>query len=127
MDASLFLAQAWGIYLVVVGVAVLANQKRLKKMSTKLLKDDGLMFFGGALSLMLGIVLVLFHTVWEMSWAGLITLLGWLTLFKGLMWLVFPDAARHMAKNMMHANWYMVSGLLSLVLGLYLGYVGFLF
>jgi len=81
--------------------------------------------FGGMIALLLGLLVVIYHNVWSGEyWQILITILGWLTLLKGIIHLVFPGWPIKLAGKMKRSGmsfWLVVV----LVIGAYLAYVGF--
>lgn len=125
MDLSLFLAQAFGIYFVVLGVAMFRHQV-LTQMIDDFMKNDALRFFAGIFILVLGILLVLTHNVWDGTYRVLITVLAWLTFLKGVAYLWLPGTIfRGIARTFSQKNWFMVGGIVAILLGVYLIYVGF--
>jgi len=49
-------------------------------------------FNNGILWLMGGLAVVRFHNLWVLNWRLIITLLGWMSVFAGLMRMTFPEA-----------------------------------
>ncbi|MGB3082827.1 MAG: hypothetical protein WBB86_07565, partial [Candidatus Omnitrophota bacterium] len=43
------------------------------------------------MALVFGIFLVMFHNIWVLNWTVLITILGWSSLIKGILLIVFPN------------------------------------
>lgn len=58
-------------------------------------------FIMGILALMLGILMVLAHNVWEMAWPVAVTIVGWLAIGKGLMRLMFPKHSQKLIHHML--------------------------
>ena len=74
----------------------------------------------------LGLLIAAFHPVWSGP-ALLVTLLGWGLVLKGTIYFVWPQLA---AKSMAHVSEarvgeFQVAGAVSLVIGLYAGWVSF--
>jgi len=69
---------------------------------------------------------VLAHNVWELGWVGLVTLLGWGAVVKGIVYMAYPEFA-HIWKKKLKSNPDLLQILLIVVLiaGAYLSYVGF--
>lgn len=125
MDASHLIAQILGLVYVVVGVGMVLDGPRYKKLVTEFTSNVALMYIGGVLALLAGYLIVTFGPgVWEVSYEGLITLIGWLALIKGVVYLTRPDLLKNMAsywsKNVQMAS------ILCIVLGLALGYYGYM-
>ena len=125
MDISIFLAQVFGLYFVIAGVAMLLRPKAIATL-IETLGTRSSIYLTGFFALMLGIPLVLVHNIWEGSWRVIITILAWLALLKGIARIFFPemvvDWAQGLARNpglVKLMVWVMV------ILGLYLLYIGF--
>ena len=99
MGNSLFLAQIIGPYCIIVGVGVLANRGYYEKMIDGFLKNEALLYFGGIIALLFGLLIVLTHNVWVVGWPAVITIFGWLGLIKGAWLLVFPGTVHKFMKS----------------------------
>jgi len=124
MDLSIFLAKAMGLYIAIACLAILINRKPLDKVFKSYAKDIGMVFFHGAMALILGLILVLNHNIWTMDWVGLVTLLGWITLLKGVARMFLPEKAIQTGLSIYNSasTLFLIIGL---VLGIYLAYMGF--
>lgn len=125
MDTSLLLAQIMGIVFATVGVGMALNMGNMNKLFNDMLKSPGLLYFAGVLNLVLGSLVVLTHNVWTGGWVVLVTIIGWMALVKGFMWIVFPEQQIKMAKSVMTESGVKLATLVTLILGVYLLYVGF--
>lgn len=124
MDASHLIAQLYGLLCVVVGIGVCVNPTRYKKLLSGFFADPGFLYFGGAFALTVGYLIVTFGpNVWEVSFEGLITLIGWVALIKGIILLIQPELLKDHTK-FWTSNMQMTS-LISLILGGALCYYGF--
>ena len=125
MELSLFLAQAWGLYLLIMGAVLLVNKKSQRRLMN-LVDDDNFLFTVAFLALVIGILSVLAHNIWEANWVGLVTLLGWGALIKGIVYMAAPEVAGSWKKRLKDNPGLLNVGLLvALVAGAYLVYVGF--
>jgi len=124
MDLSIYLAKVMGLYLVIAYVSVLTNNKIIPSMIKDIIKDKGLMMFGGALALIMGLLVVLTHNIWSADWIGLVTLLGWVVLVKGAVMFLFPGQFPKWATNL-NSNAIIIASVVMLVIGIYLTYIGF--
>jgi len=89
MDISIFLAKFWGWYLIVFFVILSFNPKRIKQIFNDL-KDEKFLILVSFLAILVGLINILLHNVWEANWRFIITLIGWLALFEGLALFTFP-------------------------------------
>ena len=125
MDISIFLAQVFGLYFILAGLAMLFRPSAIQELFV-MMSDRSNTLLTGFITLLIGIPLVLLHNIWDGSWRVLITALVWATLFKGLVRIFLPDVVIRLAKTLVthkrtvrHMVWAI------LVLGLYLVSVGF--
>ena len=89
MDISLFLAKFWGWYLIIFFVILTFNPKRIRQIFDDL-KDEKFLIITSFIAIIIGLTNILFHNIWELNWKLIITLIGWLALFKGLSLFIFP-------------------------------------
>ena len=125
MELSLYLAKVIGVFYLLWGLALLLNHKTYTKMENKLLKNKPVSLMFGLILMPAGLYLAIGHYIWEFSWVGLITLFGWIVFIKGALIVVFPDILEGLKKRKFSDSWLYVGGVIGLVIGLYLTYVGF--
>ncbi|MCF4101156.1 hypothetical protein L1I30_05725 [Gillisia sp. M10.2A] len=89
MDTSLFLAKFWGWYLLIFFFILSFNPGRIKQIFEDL-KDQKFLILISFIAIVIGLLNILFHNVWEPDWRFVITAIGWIALFMGLMLFTFP-------------------------------------
>jgi hypothetical protein len=90
MQTSVFLARLIGPVMLVVGLAVFANQRAFRDMAEEFLASPALLFLSGMLIMPMGLAIVLTHNVWAADWRVLVTLFGWLNAIGGAVRLLAP-------------------------------------
>ena len=127
METSVLLAKIIGPLLFIVGLGLLINMEHYRRMMTEFGASSLSVYMAGTTALLLGLLIVTFHNVWEPRWPAIITILGWLTLIKGAIRVVAPkvvqDRAEIYARNTTAVT---VSALILLVLGSVLIFFGYL-
>lgn len=108
---------------VAVSLALMMKPKRLGKLIAEM-ENEATMFFWGVVSLVIGIAMVLAHNVWAWDWRVVVTILGWLTLAKGLDVLLLPDKMKKRWAKTGNQKWSMLLVTL-LLFGLVLACLGF--
>lgn len=88
-ETSIFLAKFWGWYLIIFFLILSFNPKRIVQV-IKDLEDQKFVIVISFAAIVIGLLNILFHNVWEDDWRLLITLIGWLALFIGLSLFIFP-------------------------------------
>jgi len=125
MELSLFLAKVIGLYLIIIGIAVIWRRSFFPLVVAIYFDNQALVLLGGVMTLILGLLIVVSHSVFEMNWRFLITLLGYLTLFKAIVHLYAPKHARRMAERMVVGEAYRLAAGVFVIVGVYLTYLGF--
>lgn len=125
MDISIFLAKFLGLYFLISGLLMLVRYESLREAVDDFVKFPGLLLLAGFFTLILGILLILFHNVWVMSWPVLITILAWIIFLQGVVRLFFADKVRTMIKSFQERGNYKMVGIVMSLIGLFLLYHGF--
>ena len=119
--STIILAKIMGPVIVAAGIGFLLHPKFYAKMVKDFEEHEGFTYFAGMLTMILGLIVVLNHNIWEFSAAGLITFFGWSSLVKGTIFLIAPNllfSTAHMFyKNKTVMN---VAMVLVLVIGAFL-------
>jgi len=89
METSIFLAKFWGWYLIIFFVILSFNPIRIRQIFDDL-RDQKFTILAAFMAIIVGLINVLAHNVWEPDWRIIITLLGWLSLLLGLSLFIFP-------------------------------------
>lgn len=91
-----------------------------------LIENTALIQITGIFVFIMGMLLILSHNVWEGSWRVVITILSWLTFLKGLAFFLLPHTTlTRFVKSINNKNWYTISGIICIILGIYLASKGF--
>ncbi|MBP9711066.1 MAG: hypothetical protein KBD50_02305 [Candidatus Pacebacteria bacterium] len=123
---DLFLAQLFGIYFIIVGVAVLIRKKSLMPTVRELTANRPVLFTIALLEIAAGLAIVLSRPALTWDWMGIITLVGWMLLVEGVLYLVLPSKkAQQLTKKFTSPSMTIAGGILAVVAGGYLVYVGF--
>ena len=96
MESSIFLAKLLGPYCTIVAVGVLFNLKNYQKVMEDFFKNSALLYLGGVMALLFGLLIVLFHNLWAANWTVIITIFGWAGIIKGIWLIILPDSASKM-------------------------------
>ena len=125
MELSLFLAKLFGIYLLIMGVLWAVRGDVISEVIEELFASRPMLCLSGLLALTVGIAMAIGHSIWELNWRGLITLIGYLSIAKGIARIGFPELPRKAAGFLLKGttSWIWIS--LVLILGAYLTWVGF--
>ena len=89
MENSIFLTKFWGWYLIIFFFILSFNPKRIKQIFEDL-KDEKFLIISSFVAIIVGLLNILFHNIWEPNYKLIITLIGWSSLFIGLSLFIFP-------------------------------------
>ena len=127
MEMTLFIAQVMGVFFTVVGVGILLNPMRMKNAMEEVKRNYLFPYFGGVTALFIGLLIVLNHNVWDGLLESLVSLVGWLSILKGVFMILLPQkTVSAMMEKFMGTQMTRFMGVVAVVLGLYFVYQGFL-
>jgi hypothetical protein len=99
MKTSIFIAKIIGPLFLAIAIGIIFNRNFFRKVLQDCCKNNGLVLFIGMCSFVTSIVVVLLHNIWEANWTVAITILGWLGLIKGILFIVFPTTTVKMLQH----------------------------
>jgi hypothetical protein len=123
MELSIVVAKILALVYISSGIAALSGKISFNKMVEEYERSQGLTFLSGFVTIVIGVFLVEYHNIWVRNWTVLITVIGWLSLFKGVMLIAFPQSI------LMFSRWRRNTfrlGILMIIFGLVFGYFGFI-
>jgi uncharacterized protein YjeT (DUF2065 family) len=126
LDTSILLARLIGPLFLIVGVGIFVNPEHYRRLVAEFGASPLAIYMAGTTALLLGLLIVVFHNVWEWRWPVIITILGWLTLVKGAVRVVLPKLVAERAERYgRNTNIIMTTAIVVLVLGGVLSYFGY--
>ena len=125
MELTVFLAQVFGIYMLVLGAAMLLRKKELMRSMEELVSQKGNMLFFGAIVFLFGVGFILKHNLWGTTLEMAVSIMLWGATIKGLSAMLFPEFLKSMTRIFTKPSWYMTGSLFVLVVGVYLTIQGF--
>ncbi len=127
METSIILAKILGPYCLIVALGGLLNLKVYQRVISEFMTNAALVYLGGILALLFGLLVLRFHHIWTLDWRIIITIIGWMGIIKGICLILFPGSLAQVAKWYQKSPVFLASHLiLALVLGIILTVVGYL-
>src|ERR1019366_8921046 len=127
MSTSIFLARLIGPVMLVIGLAVFANQRAFRDMAEEFIASRAMMFLSGLIVMPAGLAIVLTHNVWTPDWRVLITIFGWLNVVGGAVRLAGPPFVTKTGRAMLKQPYFTsVAAGIWVVLGLLFCFFGYL-
>ena len=127
MPRTIFLSKLLGLYSVLVGLAMLAHRHASIETIQAMVCNAPVLYLAGVIALATGLAMVLGHNIWHGGVLPVVvTLVGWLSLVKGLVILFLPAqlAGRCLLAGHYELRFYL-NAAIAIILGAYLTYGGF--
>ena len=126
MEITTFLAQLWGPVILAIGIGMFVSRSFYLRIYRDIEKGAfAALIFGGA-SMAAGIAQIGVHNLWNSPAEMLVSLLGWGLLIKGAYFVIAPGSADRWGDYAARANVIPVVGVVMLVAGGYLSWLGFI-
>jgi len=126
MGSANFIAQIIGLLFSIVAVGVLINTAIYRRIVEEFTESHALCYLGGILALFFGLFILNFNNAWTADWTVIITIIGWLSVVKGVLIIVFPNVFLNFSNWMRMGDAIMrYMGIIYLLLGLFLTFKGF--
>jgi len=124
---TIFLSKLLGLYYIFAALAMILHKQSFVETITALVYNSSVIFLVGVITVLVGLALVLAHNVWSRgALAVVVTVIGWITLAKGLLLLFLtPGIQAELFLKLHYASLFYVYAAICLVLGVYLAYGGF--
>ncbi len=126
MEISIFLAKFIGIYLIIEGLLALLMHKEIIPIISEIKNKAGFLLLGNIITI-IGLLIVISHNIWVSYHQFFISLIGWIILIKGLL-IIFlpPNTTKEMIAFFNKPIFYNINGIISISIGLWLTYFGFI-
>jgi len=125
-QATLVAARILGPLFLITGIALIAQRQRVLGVLDAMLESDPLSFLAGLISSAVALVLLALHDYWGGFTQGLISVLGWIGLARGLTLIFAPQWANESSVFLIaHAQFLPILGCFGVFLGFWLIYAGF--
>ena len=127
MQASIFLAKLIGPVLFLMGTAVILDSKRFQQLAREFIESEALIFLSGIITLLIGLAIVNTHNVWVFDWPVVITFFGWLAIAARIARMTMPNPLKKIAAAMIDSkSYFFASSVVTILLGAYLSYQGYI-
>ena len=122
----LFLSKLFGLYFMIMGAIILLRRKSIMPTITEIAKNKPLIFALGIIEIAAGLALALAYPVFSVSVEGALSLIGYMMVVEGIVYLVAPVRTVHkMIRWFNKPEWYAAGGILAIVGGAWLAGTGF--
>jgi len=124
---TIYLGKLTGLCCLTLALAMMSHKQASVDTMTALVHDAPLLLFVSVLTLVAGLAIVLAHNVWSGgALPVIVTLVGWISLIKGLIFLLLPpQAALAYFEACRYGQLFYVYMSVTFVIGIYLTYSSF--
>jgi hypothetical protein len=126
MTPSIFIARILGPVLLIIGIGLLLEGDTFRAMAGEFVRDQGLIYLTGLLTLAAGLAILNVHHVWTRDWRVLITIFGWLFLVGGITRILALSMVQSAGESIItHHRWPLAGAIVTLALGAFLTVMGY--
>lgn len=122
---TIFLAKLAGPLILAVGLGIFLSRGHYQKIYRSLGNEPLASLMSGMIAVAAGIALILYHNRWDTLLAGIISLIGWLSIFKGLALIIVPETIDKIGNILVNSNWFRFTAVLYVVAGVYVSYIAY--
>lgn len=125
-QTTLFLAQLIGPVMLAVGAGIFFSRDYYMKVYRHLENETLAVFMTGFTALVIGMVMVMSHNVWNSLITGIVSFVGWSSLVKGLLLIITPKTVNKMGDALVNSPSVLTfAGFLYTILGIYVSYMAY--
>jgi hypothetical protein len=126
MHLSKLIAKMAAVIYLSASAGAFFNADYYRKITGDFFNNAGLTYVSGFMTAVIGLLIVIYHNRWTKNWTVLITVLGWIALFKGIFLIAFPQFVQSLSERMFTDFGSRIFPYAALCLGLLFAYFGFL-
>jgi uncharacterized protein YjeT (DUF2065 family) len=123
---TILIAELTGPIALALGIGILISPEYYRKIYRHLEKEGIALVIGAIIGMGGGLLIILNHNVWDTTEEIVVSLIGWITLIKGVSIAVLPKVLEKTVGSFNTLPFLRLSGGALIVLGSYLSYVAYL-
>jgi hypothetical protein len=119
---TIYLGRLIGLYCIFIAVAMMSHKQAAVMTMTALIHDAPVLFVVSVLAMVAGLAIILAHNTWSGGALPIVvTLVGWISLIKGLIFLLLPpETSVAYFEALRYGQFFYVYMSITLVLGIFL-------
>ena len=122
MNITTVISEVLGMLLTILGLSIVVNRKGVSAAIEEITKNPGISWIWGFIVLTTGAIIVSLNNVWDSGLQTFITILGWLTIIKGVFIIVLPETSSSFYKKVNKDSILAIGGFIAFIVGLVLLY-----
>jgi hypothetical protein len=119
MDITILVAKIFGVYLIVSGLFLIFKGKTVPHLLKDFFDHPATVYLTGVILIFLSSMYLIQYNTWDGTWKVIVTLFAWIVLFKGLSYILFPQALNALVVKKFR-NSFGVYGVVAILVGVYL-------
>ena len=101
MTLTVYLARFFGVYIAVMGIVMIVRREAMLQLMSAFIDQRPLIFVLAMLRVLIGLAVVLAHNEWRGTVAIVVSLIGWITLLRGIALMLLPaDTERRCSSSL---------------------------
>ncbi len=125
MNTTLFFAHLWGPIILAIGLGIFLSRSFYIRVYRDLEKDPLAVLLFGMVAMIIGGLQIIFHNAWGSLPEVIISIIGWGFFIKGAAFIIAPKLVDRAGDIWAKKHLLPVSGIIMLVIGAYLTWLGF--
>ena len=125
MELSILIAKVVSVIYLSASLGSFFSKDYYLRISEDMCKNAALTYMMGFVTVIFGFLIVNYHNLWGSDWTVLITIIGWLSLIKGVILIVSPKFLQSLYEPFLTERALKIIPYVTLSLGLLFGYFGF--
>jgi vacuolar-type H+-ATPase subunit I/STV1 len=125
MELSILIAKIAAVIYLSASLGIFFNRDFYRMLSDDMSKNAALTFLMGFVTVIFGFLIVHYHNLWGRNWTVLITMIGWLSLMKGILIIILPKFIQRLSGPFLTDKGLKIISYILLSIGLLFGYFGF--
>lgn len=125
MELSIFISKIMAVIYISASLPGFFNRDYYRRLADDMYKNAALTYMMGFMAVIVGFLIVHYHNLWGRDWTVLITIIGWLSLIKGVLIIVFPKFIQRLSESFLTERTLKIYPYVTLSIGLLFGYFGF--
>lgn len=122
---SVLIAKIIAVIYLSVAIAGFFNRDYYRRIADDMYKNAALAYMMGFMAVIFGFLILHYHNFWVSDWTVLITIIGCLSLIKGVFIIIFPKLFQRLYEPFFTDRALKIIPYVMLLLGLMFGYFGF--
>lgn len=123
---EIFLAKLFGLYFLVIGIIVLVRRRAVMPALSELAGNRPVLLALAIIEIFAGLALALAYPTIEWSVNGIFSIIGYMLLVEGLIYLASPyRVTQRFLKSFNKSEWFLAGGVAAVLVGAYLVAYGF--